>query len=414
MSETLVTENKAKRARGTGMIYQPSNSKFLWLKYYDNGVCHRESTRTADNQKAEKMLRQRLGQIESGTFTGPQIEKTRISDLGEDYLLDYEVSGKRAYVWAERRWRKYLSPHFGQMRARQLTTNHINEYVRHRQSQGASNASVNRELACLKRAFNLGYRSTPRKVPFVPAFPRLAESAPRTGFVTDAEYEKLTAQNPPLWLRGILALGYNFGFRRGELLGMRVSQIDLLNSTIRLDRGTTKSGEPRLVSFEGLGDVETLLRENVRCKESGSYLFTRDGQRIVEFRADWYALCVEAGLGQLKCLVCSSPVDRKHDCASCKKHWDLHKLKYIGLFFHDLRRSAARNLVRAGVPERVAMAITGHKTRSVFDRYNIVSEDDLRQAAEKIARRKAHYAQVGHTDRHIKEEAVSAISSKPF
>jgi hypothetical protein len=122
------------------------------------------------------------------------------------------------------------------------------------------------------------------------------------------------------------------------------------------------------------GKGEVLLRECVQGKESGSYLFTRDGQRIVEFRGDWYALCVEAGLGHLQCPLCSNPVDRKHDCQTCTKHWDLHRLKYVGLFFHDLRRSAARNLVRAGVPERVAMAITGHKTRSIFDRYNIASE----------------------------------------
>jgi integrase len=261
------------------------------------------------------------------------------------------MNDKATLDWAQCRWNNRLQPAFGDLQASQVTTELLNKYVLDCQADKLSNATINRDMAALKRSFNLAYRSTPRKVFAVPVFPHLKESAPRQGFVEDAQYRELVKHAPELWLRSLLAVAYSFGFRKSELLTMRCNQVDIAAQTIRLWRGTTKSGEPRLVKMTG--DVLVLLTACLLGKEPEHYVFSRNGGTpILDFRGRWDVLCSAAGL----------------DC----------------LLFHDLRRSAVRNMVRAGVSETVAMRISGHRTRSVFDRYNVTSEADLTDAARKI------------------------------
>jgi len=108
-----------------------------------------------------------------------------------------------------------------------------------------------------------------------------------------------------------------------------------------------------------------------------AYIFHLDGNPVGDFRRSWATACVAAGLGQFVCDDCNQIVDRP-SCKQCGQ-----ESRYVGRTFHDFRRSASRNMVRAGVPEKVAMKVTGHKTRSMFDRYNIVNEDDLRDAMDR-------------------------------
>jgi integrase len=102
------------------------------------------------------------------------------------------------------------------------------------------------------------------------------------------------------------------------------------------------------------------------------------GQPIGDFRKSWATACCAAGVGKLICRLCLSDVTAERKCTRCEQKRE--DLKYVGRTFHDLRRSAACNMIRALVPQNIAMKITGHKTDSMFRRYAIVAEDGLRTA----------------------------------
>jgi integrase len=364
IEEATAAESKPRRERGSGSIYRPKyrdrktgelrECRTFWIQYYRNGRAVRENTRSDKITVAKELLKRRQGELAAGQWVEPKAEKVRVEELIEALVRDYDINERKALYSIKKKWEKHLKPFFGAMRAVEVTTDALDRYVETRRQAGAENATINRELAMLRRAFSLAYRSTPRKVHTIPNFDRLRESDPRSGFVDEAQYSKLCQNCPALWLRAMLAVAYAFGFRKGELLGMRVRQVDLFSRTIRLEPGTTKNRQGRSAKM-----TEEVFRLLVACvsgkDDPDAFVFTRgDGEPVREMRDAWAKLVAAAELP--------------------------------GLLFHDLRRSAVRNMIRRGIPEVVAMKISGHKTRSVFDRYNIVSEADITEAAERIER----------------------------
>jgi hypothetical protein len=206
-------ETAMKRPSGTGYCFKKPHSRFWWIGYHRNGKFYRESTGTTNEREAGRALQRRIAEAASDNFITPQTARIKMEELADDFLRDYKVCGRKSIDDAKARWRLHLSPFFGYLRAIQVTSDLVGKYIIERQEQGAKNATINRELACLKRMFNLGIRATPPKVVRLPTFPKLAERNIRKGFVEDQEYERLSAaaSRIGLWLRALFEVGYAFG-----------------------------------------------------------------------------------------------------------------------------------------------------------------------------------------------------------
>jgi integrase len=363
-----------KTRRGDGSVFQRGN--VWWIKYYRNGKAYRESSESNKETDARKLLRKRLGEIVVGRFIGPEAEKITIRELSEDFKNDYRVNSKKSLDKAEQTL-KHLLNFFGDYRAHDVGTDLIRKYAYMRQEEAASNGTINRELSALRRVFNLGLQA--EKIYRKPHIPMLEENNVRTGFFEHGEFIALRDASPD-YFKPVVTFAYYTGWRKKEILTLKWGQVDLNARTVRLNPGTTKSKEGRLIILDGelLEAIQGQWERRKVAEIPGQsfallcpYVFHRNGKVIGgkrgEIRKVWQKACIDSGLGQMV------EVERKGK-----------KVKvYRGKLFHDFRRTAVRNMVRAGVNERVAMKISGHKTRSIFDRYNIVSEDDLKEAARR-------------------------------
>jgi integrase len=217
------------------------------------------------------------------------------------------------------------------MRAASVGTDTLNRYIEARRKEKAANGSINRELSLLQRAFMLGYESQPRKVARPLRFHRLPESKPRQGFIEQKQYDALAANCSDLFMRAMLALAYSFGFRKGELLSLKVSDVHLLLADT-LQLRDSKNGEARKVSLTA--ETRNLLAACIARKGPEDAVFTRGkGKAVADFRGTWAKLCCRAGLGQMICKECSKPVEHGTKCENCPGR---KRLKYRGLQAADL------------------------------------------------------------------------------
>ena len=354
---------RRKRKDKNGEIKEGS---IWWLKYYRNGKPYYESSGSKKETVAKRLLKKREGEISEGKLPGVYFERTRFEDLAEMFVRDRRINNKSVKD-AEKRL-KHLRPFFEGIKVSNIKTDRIAKYIDNRLDEGAANATINRELAALRRMMNLGYRA--EKVAHVPYFDMLTEDNVRTGYLEDFEYEALK-EALPAYLKGFLTFGYMTGWRKEEVAGLTWDRVDLKERTVSLKASQTKNKEARHMYMED--ELLSIMFDQWTLKDNGCpFVFHREGQRIKDFRGAWNDASREAGIG--------------YGYKASKKYtaeWEEKGLTE-GPIYHDLRRTAVKQMDQAGVSRKVAMMRTGHKTESVYNRYNIGTDADLKDAAQQL------------------------------
>ncbi len=346
---------RARRAgrhvHGLGNVYL--RGRVWWIRYHDRGANLRESSRSPVRRAAEDLLKKRLGEIGRGALVNPAAEvRVTVADLLDALVLDYRNRKNRTASEIEGRIRP-LRAAFGRVRAIDMTADRLERYKAERSAATKAPATINRELAALRRAFRIAVAR--RRIQTMPTFELLPERNARQGFLEPAAFAVLVAALPA-HLQDFARFGYLSGWRKGEIQTLTWADVDRGAGVVTLRAEHSKNGEPRTLPLPGdlTAVVERRWSARVVDREGTAkvspLVFHHEGQPVGDFRKAWATAAKRAGVS--------------------------------GVLFHDLRRSAVRNMDRANVSQSVAMSITGHKTISVYHRYRIVRVDDQRRALE--------------------------------
>jgi integrase len=323
----------------------------------------RESAKTTDETVARRRLEKRLREAANAhdgisDFEEPTHRRVAMNTLFDELLADYErrqikgLSHVRLRLKAEKPLRKV----FGPRRGSGITTGDVTRYVNERKAAGFANATVNREVELLRRALRLGVES--QLIVRMPVFPKkLPEKNACQGSFETGDFLKVLPHLPEP-LDDMARFAFVTGWRRGMLLGMKWAHVDRIGRVVTLP--DSKNDDPQSVPLDDeLVDVieRRWKAREYRTREGAigvsEHVFHRDGQPIAKptFNRQFAEARKRAGVP--------------------------------GKLFHDLRRTAARNMIRGGVPQSIAKRVTGHRSDSMFQRYDIASMDDKLEAIRK-------------------------------
>lgn len=338
------------KGKGCGLQFKKGDDRVYWIEYYVNGIRKRERIGTS-RKLAELTLGKRKVAIAEGRKLDILKEKRiTFKELTQDYL-EYARKNKRSYERDEISV-KHLLNFFGNVCVKDITPRKIELYMETRLNQVKGTgttlkpATVNREIACLKHLFNRAIRD--EKIEFnAAAKVRLRpENNVRDRVISHDEFQRLFNCSPE-YMKPVLLTAYYTGMRRGEILNLKWDRVDLKMGFIRLRSEDTKTNEGRSIPLHPV--LIQLLKDTKLRYLKHDLVFTRNGEYISplgSFKEDFRKACKKA------------EIDNFH--------------------FHDLRHVCINNWRQAGHDYFKIMKATGHKTITVFKRYNTVDDEELK------------------------------------